>query len=163
MGDSGCTPFSGRGTECGRVSAQRSTRQTPSLKGHDRTLPCPKSPPDSLASGSPEAPLAPPPRCCCSKRNLLKLCPESGSLKLCPLVRGCDALRVAQYWCLEIPTSHSEDSWSSYKSLALPFLPNSPKLRGPDSQITSDSPKLSNARLKRLDGSAVCREATDFV
>ena len=30
-------------------------------------------------------------------------------------------------------------------------------------KITSDSPKLSNARLKRLDGPAVCREATDFV
>ena len=28
MGDCGRTPFSGRGTECGRVSAQRSTRQT---------------------------------------------------------------------------------------------------------------------------------------
>ena len=33
----------------------------------------------------------------------------------------------------------------------------------PIPKITSDSPKLSNARLKRLDGSAVCREATDFV
>ena len=30
-------------------------------------------------------------------------------------------------------------------------------------KITSDSPKLSNARLKRLDNSEVGREATDFV
>ena len=127
IGDCGRTPFPGRGTECGRVSAQRSTRQTPSLRGHDRTLPCPKSPPESLASGGPKAPLAPQPRCC-SKRNLLRLCPESGSLKLCPLTRGCDALRVAR--CPEIPTSHSEDSWSSCKSLALPFFPDLPKLRG---------------------------------
>ena len=129
-----CTPFSRRGSECGRVTAQRSVCQTPSLRGHDRTLPYPKPSPESLASGGPEAPLAPPPRCCRSKRNLLRLCPESGSLKLCPLVSGCDALRVARYWCLEIPTSHSEDSWSSCKSLALPFFPDSPKLRGADSQ-----------------------------
>ena len=89
----GSTPFAERGSECGRVDAQRSTRQTPFPRGHDRTLPYPKSPPESLASGGPEAPLAPPPRCCCSKRNLQRLCPESGSLKLCPPVRGCDALR----------------------------------------------------------------------
>ena len=32
----------------------------------------------------------------------------------------------------------------------------------PTPKITSDSPKLSRARLKRLDDSAVGREATEF-
>ena len=39
---------------------QRTTRQTPSLSGRDRTLPRPKPPPKTLARGGPEAPLAPP-------------------------------------------------------------------------------------------------------
>ena len=67
--------FSGRGSECGRVTAQRTTRQTPlcylpqtetlavvgaKVRGRDRTLLRPKPPPETLARGGPEAPLAPP-------------------------------------------------------------------------------------------------------
>ena len=45
-----------------------------------------------------------------------------------------------------------------------PFLPRLTEVaRFTIPKITSDSPKLSNARLKRLDGSCVFREGTDFV
>ena len=160
LGDCGRTHFSRRGTECGRVDAQRSTRQTPSLRGHDRTLPYPKSPPESQASG-PEAPLAPPPRCCFSKRNLLRLCPESGNLKLSPPVRGCKRTESGSALMsgnTDLPLRRLVEFVQVSCAPFLPRLTEVARITIP--KMTSDSPKLSRARLKRLDDSAVGREAT---